>query len=182
MEKNEENLTEIIFKKFYLEKILRNPALYCIEKATSYFYLISIFQLATKEFRDLFTLRNTIFPNEIFENKKINSLLLKQASDNYAVTTKSIPNWCSNLSLNFPYFSDFDSRFMFFKTCSFDTQRNVTNLFSLNKKFKYDGNLLEKINSRNKRRKIKIDRNKIMQSVDKIIDLNKDFKVKYLFI
>jgi hypothetical protein len=169
--------TEIFFKKFYFEKILRNPNLYCIDKATSYFYLISIFHLATKEYKDIFNLKNKIFPNEIFENKKINSLLLKQTSDSYAISTKSIPNWCYNLSINFPFLSDFDSRFMFFKTCTFDNQRNITNLLYLNNKYKSEKNLFEKINSRNKRRKIKIDRKKIMQSVQKIIDLNKDFKV-----
>jgi hypothetical protein len=79
--------------------------------------------------------------------------------------------------MNFPFLSDFDSRFMFFKTFTFDSQRNLTNLFNLVNKKKSEKNLLEKLNSRNKRRKIKIDRKKIMQSVQKIIHLNKDFKV-----
>lgn len=174
--------TEIIFKKFYLAKILRNPALYCVDKATEYFYLISVFYLAIMEFNCLFGIENNkIFKLENFENKKINSLLAKQVSDSYSVSLKSTHVWCAGISLSFPFLADFESRYLFFKTCSFDTKRNLTNLFVYNKKEQGEANFIEKMGAYNKRRKIMIDRQKIMQSVQKIIDLNKDFKVIIFF-
>lgn len=176
---------EIIFKKIYLEKLLRNPALYCVEKATEYFYLISIIYLSTIEFSHLFNIENNRFiKKEFFENKKINSLLSKQVSDFYSISLKTIPNWCAGLSLNFPFLSDFNSRYLFFKTCTFDVKRSFNNLLTYNKKELGEGNIMEKMPG-NKRRKLMIDRKKIMESVHKIIDINKDFKVfltTYLFI
>jgi len=179
LEKNELTIpSDIIFKKFYLEKILRNPALYCVEKATEYFYLISIFYLALMEFNNLFKISNNkIYKLENFENKKINSLLSKQVSDAYSISLKTTPNWCSGISLNFPFLADFNSRYLFFKTCTFDPKRNLSNLFNYNKKEQGEVNMLEKMGTHYKRRKIIIDRQKIMQSVQKIIDMNKDFKV-----
>lgn len=181
LEKSEVTIpTEIIFKKYYLEKILRNPALYCVDRATEYFYLISVFYLAIMEFNSLFKIENNkIFKLQNFENKKINSLLTKQVSDSYSISLKNTPNWCAGISLNFPYLADFASRYLFFKTCSFDTKRNLTNLFLHNKKEQGEANFIEKMGAHNKRRKIMIDRTKIIPSVQKIIDLNKDFKVNF---
>jgi len=174
---------EIIFKKFYSEKILRNPALYCVKKATEYFYLISIFYLATIEFSELFKIENTrFFKLDDFENKKINNLLSKQVSDYNSIFLKTIPKWCGSISLNFPFLANFHSRNLYFKTCTFDYKRNLNNLFLYYKKEQGESNSFEKIVGHNRRRKIMIDRQKIMQSVQKIIDINKNFHVSFFHL
>ena len=39
-----------------------------------------------------------------FENSKMTSLLSKQIKDPYAITSKTIPSWCTEVNNNFPFF------------------------------------------------------------------------------
>ena len=95
------------------------------------------------------------------------SLLSKQIKDPYAVTSKSIPSWCTEVNNNFPFFTSFSSRYLLFKVTAFDKKRSMTNLYIFLRNFlgenifedKSMNNLITNLN----RKKFKINREKIIE-------------------
>ena len=163
---NQENflLENYLFEKYYYTNIINNNALYNIKRASPFFYLLSLIHLSSNFFSNLFKVQKIKLTN--FENSKMTSLLSKQIKDPYAITSKSIPSWCTEINNNYPFFTSFSSRYLLFKVTAFDKKRSMTNLYIFLRNFlgenifedKSMNNLITNLN----RKKYKINRNKIL--------------------
>lgn len=162
------NIQEKFFFKNYSENILGNKALYTIKRASPFFYLIALFELCVNNYNELFNVKQRI-DEKYLENHKVSSLLSKQVRDPFAISSNTIPTWCKDLCQNYPFLSNFNSRYLFFKTCSFDNKRSMINLAIFVKNFLGETIVDEKVLAGStKRKKYKVDRNNLLQSVEKI--------------
>ncbi len=162
------NLQEKFFFKSYSDNILGNKALYTIKRASPFFYLIALFELCVNNYNELFNTSQRI-EEKCLENHKVSSLLSKQVRDPFAISSNTIPTWCKDLCQNYPFLANFNSRYLFFKTCSFDNKRSMINLAIFVKNFLGETIVDEKVLSGStKRKKYKVDRNNLLLFVDKI--------------
>ena len=162
------NHQEKLFFKCYSENILGNKAMYVIKRASPFFYFIALFELCVNNYSDLFDIKDRI-PENILENQKVSSLLTKQVRDPFAISSNTIPSWCKDLCQNYPFIASFNARYLFFKTCSFDNKRSMTNLSIFVKNFLGEMIVDEKVlASTNKRKKFKVDRHNLMFFAEKI--------------
>ena len=102
------------------------------------------------------------------------SLLSKQIKDPYAVCTKSIPSWCTEVNRNFPFFTSFSSRYLLFKVTAFDNKRSMTNLYIFLRNFLGE-NIFEDKSMNNlitnlKRIKVKIHRDNLLEDSFKLMN------------
>ena len=156
---------KFLFEKYYYISIINNKGLYNIKRASPFFYLLSLIHLSSNYFSNLFKVQQINLIK--FENSKMTSLLSKQIKDPYAVTSKSIPSWCTEVNNNFPFFTSFSSRYLLFKVTAFDKKRSMTNLYIFLRNFlgenifedKSMNNLITNLN----RKKFKINRQKILE-------------------
>ena len=165
-------LEKFLFEKYYYFKIINNKALYNIKRASPFFYLLSIIHLSSSEFKTLFKVHS--LPSINFENIKMTSLLSKQIKDPYAVCTKSIPSWCTEVNRNFPFFTSFSSRYLLFKVTAFDNKRSMTNLYIFLRNFLGE-NIFEDKSMNNlitnlKRIKVKIHRDNLLEDSFKLMN------------
>lgn len=190
-----DNLENVLFEKYYYENIVNNPGLYCIKRASPFVYLISLFELATNNFKNIFPVENkndedfglkthhsnvSIDP-AVLENKKVTSLLFKQIKDPYAVSNLSIPAWCKELIYNFTYLSGFSSRYLLFKITSFDVKRAISNLYLYLKNFLGENVIEDKNLSNFKRLKYKVERSSIISYANNLMKENANFSVNKSF-
>ena len=156
---------KFLFEKYYYISIINNKGLYNIKRASPFFYLLSLIHLSSNYFLNLFKVQQINLIK--FENSKMTSLLSKQIRDPYAVTSKSIPSWCTEVNNNYPFFTSFSSRYLLFKVTAFDKKRSMTNLYIFLRNFlgenifedKSMNNLITNLN----RKKFKINREKIIE-------------------
>ncbi len=165
-------LEKFLFEKYYYYKIINNKALYNIKRASPFFYLLSVIHLSSFEFKTLFNVHS--LPSNNFENIKMTSLLSKQIKDPYAVCTKSIPSWCTEVNRNFPFFTSFSSRYLLFKVTAFDNKRSMTNLYIFLRNFLGE-NIFEDKSMNNlitnlKRIKVKIHRDNLLEDSFKLMN------------
>ena len=176
------NHQEKLFFKCYYENILGNKALYVIKRASPFFYLIALFELCVNNYSDLFEVNDKI-PENILENQKVSSLLTKQVRDPFAISSNTIPTWCKELCQNYPFLASFNARYLFFKTCSFDNKRSMTNLSIFVKNFLGEVIVDEKVlASTNKRKKYKVDRHNLLIYAEKIFNEIGNFNVIIYFL
>jgi hypothetical protein len=174
-----------LFEKYYTQLIVCNPNLYEIKRLAPSLYLLAVLNLCMTKFSSLFNLNlnttNISIDTAIdsssslliqeFENSKVSNLLLKQVRDMSSISLGSIPSWCRNLTLSFPFLSNFNSRYLFFKTCAFDPKRGMINLHTYLKNFSgsAENTNSQIVNlSKNKRYKIIVERNEILAYAMKI--------------
>ena len=171
------NYQEKLFFKYYSDHILGNKALYSIKRASPFFYLIALFELCVNNYNALFNCKERI-QDMTLENHKISSLLTKQVRDPFAISSNTIPTWCKDLCQNYPFLANFNSRYLFFKTCSFDNKRSMINLAIFVKNFLGETIVDEKLLSGStKRKKYKVDRYNLLQYVEKIYNEVGNFSV-----
>lgn len=160
-----DELVKFLFDYFYSKNIVNNVALYNIKRSSPFFYLIALIQLCQDNFSDFFKIEQIPFEN--FENLKMNSLLFKQVRDPYAISTKSIPSWCRTIILSFPFFTNFSTRYLLFKSTAFDTKRSMVNLYIYLRNFLgenlFEDKTINTLSTNIKRIKIKIHRDKIIE-------------------
>lgn len=157
-----------LFKKYYNQLIVCNVNLYEIKRLAPSLYILAILNLCLTNFPSLFNIDLSSLTQE-FENSKVSNLLLKQVRDLSSISTGSIPSWCRHLTLSFPFISNFNSRYLFFKTCAFDPKRGMINLHTYLKNFSGEINNSQIVNlSKNKRYKIIVERNEILNYALKI--------------
>jgi len=157
-----------LFIEAYRKNILKNPTFYSIKRAGPYFYIISLMDLALNKFPDLFFFKTGIEEKSL-ENQKVSSLLIKQVRDPYAISSNQVPNWCRDISQNLTYLANFNARYLFFKTCSFEIKRSMTNLYIYVKSYMGENLVDDKTLSLTKRRKVKIDRDNFITCAEKIM-------------
>lgn len=166
---SQENFVEeILFFKFYNEKIINNSSLYLVSRASPFIYLISLFEMCINHFGNLFRFKSKI-DKDLLENSKISSLLLKQVRDPYAISSNTVPSWCKDITSSFPYLSSFDSKYLFFKTNTFDLKRSMTNLYVYIKNFMGENIIEDKTLATVKRKKLCIDRDNLLKSTEKLV-------------
>jgi E3 ubiquitin-protein ligase TRIP12 len=113
---------------------------------------------------------NMITQNNM-ENMKVSSLLFKQVKDPYAISSSSLPNWCTELIHSFTYLSSFNSRYLLFKVSSFDRKRSMINLYIYLKNFLGENIFEDKtLGTSLKRHKFKIDRESIIKDTEKLMN------------
>jgi hypothetical protein len=174
---NISNLQEKFFFRNYSDLILGNRALYTIKRASPFFYLISLFELCVNNYCEVFGIKERI-EEKILENQKISSLLTKQVRDPFAISSNTIPTWCKDLCQNYPFLANFNSRYLFFKTCSFENKRSMVNLAVFVKNFLGETIFDDKtLGGSLKRKKYKVDRNNLLQYVEKILQEVGNFSV-----
>jgi len=175
-ENNKENIDEVLFNYFYNENIIFNPVLYSIHRASPFFYLLSLIELSVETFPQLF-LNQCYINKESFENQKVSSLLTKQIRDPSAIFSNSIPKWCREVCHNFTFLASFSSRYLYFKICSFDIKRAMTNLYIYVKNYMGESIVDDSTITANKRKKFLINRDKIIESTDRLKNEFKDYNV-----
>ena len=165
-------LEKFLFEKFYYSRIINNKALYNIKRASPFFYLLSLIHLSSNKFSNLFKIHE--IPINHFENIKMTSLLSKQIKDPYAVCTKSIPSWCTEVNSNFPFFTSFNSRYLLFKVTAFDNKRSMTNLYIFLRNFLgeniFEDKSINNVITNLKRIKFKIHRDNLLEDSFKLMN------------
>ena len=160
-----EELNKLLFEHFYYENIINNKALYNIKRASPFFYLLSLIYLCQDNFNSYFNIDK--IPLQNFENLKMSSLLFKQVRDPYAISSKSIPSWCKEVNISYPFFTNFSSRYLLFKTTAFDTKRSMANLYIYLRNFLgehlFEDKSINTLFTNIKRVKVKIHRDKILE-------------------
>jgi hypothetical protein len=164
----ENYVEEILFLKFYNEKIINNSSLYSVTRVSPFIYLLALFEICINHFGNLFGFKSKLEVG-LLENSKISSLLLKQVRDPYAISSNTVPSWCKDLISSFPYLSSFDSKYLFFKTSAFDLKRSMTNLYVYIKNFMGENIIEDKTLATVKRKKFCIDRENIIRSTEKLV-------------
>ena len=100
-----------------------------------------------------------------FLNNKLASKLLHQAQDSLAVCSRCLPAWCPVLTQNYRFFFPFETRRQFFFSSAFCAQRSM--LYMLNQAESRGQSMMksqkDRLN-RLERIKIKVDRNKVLDS------------------
>lgn len=162
---------EAHFISHYNKGLINNKSVYNIKRAAPFIFLISLFELCINDFGFIFNLKEKL-DSAVLENLKMSSLLTKQAKDPYAISSGNLPSWCKELSQNFPYLASFNSRYLAFKTTSFDVKRSMTNLYIYQKNFLGENIVDDKTLSTNKRKKFKVDRKDILSSSEKLMKEN----------
>ena len=160
---NNQNLEfeKFLFEKYYYISIINNKGLYNIKRASPFFYLLSLIHLSSNYFSNLFKVQQINLIK--FENSKMTSLLSKQIKDPYAVTSKSIPSWCTEVNNNFPFFTSFSSRYLLFKVTAFDKKRSMTNLYIFLGENIFEDKSMNNLITNLNRKKFKINRQKILE-------------------
>ncbi len=164
------SIQEKLFLMNYSKTILANKSLYNIKRLSPFLYLLSLFEMSVNTFSDLF-FTNTIqrLNENILHNHKVSSLLFKQSRDYNAISASMIPSWCKDICQNLTYLASFSSRYLYFKTCSFDVKRSILNLSNYTKNFNGEGNVDDKtFTNLIKRRKYKVSRDNILLYAEKI--------------
>jgi hypothetical protein len=156
---------ETLFLNFYKQNIVNNRSLYCIKRPAPFIYLIALLELSINNFKTLFGIKDNLETANL-ENLKVTSLLFKQVKDPYAISTTSIPTWCKDLCQSFTYLSGFNSRYLLFKTSSFDIKRSMNNLYIYLKNFMAENIVDDKTLSGSKRYKFKIDREHLIKDAE----------------
>lgn len=165
---NINDIEEREFMRHYSLNIVGNKALYGIKRASPFIYFISLFELCLNQFNFLFDFSEKISEN-LLENTKVSTLLTKQVRDPYAISTMSVPSWCQEITQNYTYLASFNSRYLYFKTCSFDTKRSMLNLSIFLKNFLGENITDERlIASANSKKKVKVDRYNLLDYVSRI--------------
>ena len=168
---NINNMDQNLFLRFYQEHIISNPAIYSVKRASPFFYIISLLELSINQFGGLFGFQPQMLLKEnVLENLKVSSLIVKQVRDPYAISSNTVPLWCKELCYEYPYLSSFNSRYLLFKTCSFDICRSMYNLYSYVKNFMGEMFADDKaITNLNKRKRCKIDRDNIINVTENLM-------------
>jgi len=175
---NINNMDQNLFLRFYQENIISNSAIYSVKRASPFFFIISLLELSINQFGGLFNF-NTVIKENVLENLKVSSLIVKQVRDPYAISSNTVPLWCKELCYSYPYLSSFNSRYLLFKTCSFDITRSMYNLYSYVKNFMGEVFTDDKtITNLNKRKRCKIDRDNILNVTDNLMVEFGSYKVK----
>ena len=159
---------DYLFDDYYNKHILNNTTLYSIKRASPFFYIISLLDLSLNKFPCLFNFENKI-DEKTLENQKVSSLLTKQVRDPYAISSNLVPEWCRDICHNFTFLADFNARYLFFKTCSFEIKRSMTNLYIYVKSYMGENLIDDKTLSLAKRMKVKINRDYILSCAEKIM-------------
>ncbi|ESO05310.1 hypothetical protein HELRODRAFT_111260 [Helobdella robusta] len=60
-----------------------------------------------------------------FLSKKITNKLIQQVQDTLMLSTNAIPDWCEELTTNYPMLFSFETRLMFFNCTAFGTSRSI---------------------------------------------------------
>ena len=178
---------EQVFVNKYNTTILNNSSLYLIKRLCPFMFMLSIMNLSLIQFNFLFV--DSQDDNEVkeasieelsksFENKKITSLILKQAKDPYSISINSIPNWCKSIVESFNFSCGFNSRYLLFKVTSFDVQRSLSNLHIYLKNF-FGENVEEEKGLVSKSR-VKVNRNSIIKSVQSLYNSRHASSSNYL--
>ena len=145
------NYLAYISKQFlseYNSSIINNPNLYLIKRVSPFLYIISLLTLAINNYEVIFNnecnsnvCANSInISKSVLENKKVSSLILKQSKDPLVVSTSGVPYWCKELLSSFNYLCAFNSRYLLFRTSTFDTHRSMKNLNLYLKNFLRESN------------------------------------------
>ena len=164
------NIQEKLFYFYYSETILANKAIYNVKRLSPFLYLISLIELCVNNYPDLFCFRDKLTDN-LMENPKVTTLLTKQVRDSEAISSSSIPSWCKDVCCNFAFLASFNSRYLFFKMCSFDIKRSMINVSNYAKNILEEAIIDEKtLASYSKRRKYKVDREDIVIFAEKIFN------------
>ena len=122
-----------LFEFFYDKTIVNNEDTYNIKRASPFFYLITLIELSHNYFSSFFNVQP--ISNSLFENFKMTSLLSKQIRDPQTINGESVPSWCKQVNSSFPFFTNFSSRYILFKTTSFEKRRSMINLYVYLNKF-----------------------------------------------
>jgi hypothetical protein len=164
------SIQEKLFFMNYSKIILANKSLYNIRRLTPFLYLLSLIEMSVNTFSDLFFTNKTHRLNEnLLQNHKVSSLIFKQSRDYNAISASMIPSWCKDICQNMTYLASFNSRYLYFKTCSFDMKRSILNLSNYTKNFNGDGNIDDKtMTNLIKRKKYKVSRDNILLYAEKI--------------
>jgi hypothetical protein len=164
------SIQEKLFFMNYSKTILANKSLYNIRRLTPFLYLLSLIEMSVNTFSDLFFTNKTHRLNEnLLQNHKVSSLIFKQSRDYNAISASMIPSWCKDICQNMTYLASFNSRYLYFKTCSFDMKRSILNLSNYTKNFNGDGNVDDKtMTNLIKRKKYKVSRDNILLYAEKI--------------
>ena len=172
--KNYDN--DVLFFQHYHCKIINNTCLYSMKRVAPFFFIIAVLELCLNKFPALFHFKEKLTEKNL-ENQKISSLLTKQVRDPYAISANLVPVWCKDICHNFPYLANFNSRYLFFKTCSFEIKRSMTNLYIYVKSYMGENLIDDKTLSLTKRRKIKIDRENLIFCAEKLMKENHSYNV-----
>ena len=154
-----------LFEYFYNKTIINNEDTYNIKRASPFFYLITLIELSHNYFSTYFNL--TPIPFSLFENLKMTGLLFKQIRDSNSINSDFIPSWCKQVNSSFPFLTNFSSRYLLFKTTSFEKRRSMTNLYVYLKNFLGENILEDKsinsLSSNFNRLKLKVNRDNIIE-------------------
>lgn len=164
------SIQEKLFFISYSKNILANKCLYNIRRLSPFLYLLSLIEMSVDTFSDLFfTNRMHRLSESLLQNHKVSSLLFKQARDFNAISASLIPSWCKDICQNLTFLASFNSRYLYFKTCSFDIKRSILNLSNYIKNFNGEINVEDKSMSYLiKRKKYKVSRDDILLYAEKI--------------
>jgi hypothetical protein len=154
------------FEKIFLHKynglVLNNPDLYLIKRVSPFVFILTLVNLCKNSFEFIFNLENS---QNLMENKKITSLIQKQCKDIYSISTSSTPIWCKNFCESMPFICAFNSRYLLFKTTSFETNKSLYNLFLYMRNFL--GEKIDETSMSNligKKNRVTVQRSKIIDS------------------
>ncbi|KAL5281151.1 HECTD1 family protein [Megaselia abdita] len=64
-------------------------------------------------------------PSEIFMSKKITNKLQQQIQDPLVLSSNSLPMWCEDLNLNYPFLFPFETRQLYFNCTAFGASRSI---------------------------------------------------------
>jgi hypothetical protein len=166
------NYESRLFERFYRDTLINNPSLYCIKRASPFFYIIALLELSLNNFRNLLDIsENNSNLNTLnnLENLKVSTLLFKQAKDIYSISSGNLPKWCKQISHSFTYLAGFNSRYLLYKISSFDNRRSISNLYIYLKTFMGETIFEDKTLSQNKRTKFRVDRNNLIRDTEKLM-------------
>lgn len=161
------------FMSNYNTTVVNNTNLFLIKRLSPFLYVLSLLELAINDYHILFTENPSMIAplsTDSLENKKVTSLILKQAKDPFAVSSLTIPAWCRELCSNFTFICGFNSRYLLFKTSTFDSQRSIKNLYVYLKNFMGETIADEaSITQATSKNRIVVSRNNIIKSAEELM-------------
>lgn len=114
---------------------------------------------------------DAVVPSEEFINGKLTSKLARQVQDAFALCSGCLPSWCYQLTKACPFLFSFETRRQFFYSTAFGLSRALHRLQqqgSENQGFAGEG---EARFRRLKRQKVRVSRNRILDSAAKVMEM-----------
>ena len=176
MHVNYQSYIENEFVNNYDKLVVNNESLYLIKRVCPFVYLLSLIDLSLSIFPKLFITSTTepnLFNREVLENTKVTSLILKQSKDPFTISSGQVPKWCFELCSSFNFICGFSSRYLLFKTTSFDQQRSMRNLYIYLRNFMGENIPNDSINlNQTSKNRVLVKRSEILISLASITNKN----------